>query len=121
MHARILLKVGNLERGLSKSRKKINLYFSFQPSSFNEQDYEKQKWPGTSNQSLLRLQKKFKKNPLLMMYYLTKFDGVIQSGFWVIPKNTFATCKPIHEIINSSTFICPFESGECGKEGKKNC
>ena len=28
-------------------------------------------------------------------------------------------CKPIHDIINCSTFICPFESGKCGKEGKK--
>ena len=25
----------------------------------------------------------------------------------------------IHDIINYSTFICPFESGKCGKEGKK--
>ena len=103
-----------------KAVKKLTFIFLSNPVPFNEQDYQKQKWPGTSNQSLLRLQKKFKKNPLLMMHYLTKFDGVIQRGFWVIPKNTFATCKPIHEIINSSTFICPFESGECGKEGK-NC
>ena len=29
-------------------------------------------------------------------------------------------CKPIHDIINYSTFICPFESGKCGKEGKKS-
>ena len=28
-------------------------------------------------------------------------------------------CKPIHDIINYSTFICPFESGKCGKEGEK--
>ena len=28
-------------------------------------------------------------------------------------------CKPILDIINYSTFICPFESGKCGKEGKK--
>ena len=27
-------------------------------------------------------------------------------------------CKPIHDI-NYSTSICPFESGKCGKEGKK--
>ena len=27
--------------------------------------------------------------------------------------------KPIHDIINYSTFICPFESGKRGKEGKK--
>ena len=28
-------------------------------------------------------------------------------------------CKPVHDIINYSTSICPFESGKCGKEGKK--
>ena len=28
-------------------------------------------------------------------------------------------CKPNHDIINYSTSICPFESGKCGKEGKK--
>ena len=25
----------------------------------------------------------------------------------------------MHDIINYSTSICPFESGKCGKEGKK--
>ena len=27
--------------------------------------------------------------------------------------------KPIYDIINYSTSICPFKSGKCGKEGKK--
>ena len=40
--------------------------------------------------------------------------------FEVIPKITSANlCKPVHDIINYSTFICPFESVKCGKEGKK--
>ena len=57
---------------------------------------------------------------LLITYYLTKLDEIIESGFWVIPKIISASlCKPIHDIINYSTSICPFESGECGKEGKK--
>ena len=35
-------------------------------------------------------------------------------------KNTSANLhKPIHGIINYSTFICPFESEKCEKEGKK--
>ena len=35
-------------------------------------------------------------------------------------KNTSANlCKPIHDIINYSTSIWPFEFGKCGKEGKK--
>ena len=29
-------------------------------------------------------------------------------------------CKPIHDIINYFTSICPFESGKCGKEAKKS-
>ena len=54
-----------------------------------------------------------------VMSYLTKFDDVIKSGFWVIPNIKFTNlCKPIHEIINYSTSICPFESEKCGKEGK---
>ena len=40
--------------------------------------------------------------------------------FWVITKITSANlCKPVHDIINYSTSMCPFESGKCGKEGKK--
>ena len=31
----------------------------------------------------------------------------------------YYTCKLIHDIINYSTFICPFESGKCGKEEEK--
>ena len=54
------------------------------------------------------------------MYYLTKFDDVIYSIFWVILKITSAKlCDPIHVIINYSSFICPFESGKCEKEGEE--
>ena len=57
---------------------------------------------------------------LLVIYYLTKFDGVIESGFWVIPKITLLNlCKPTNDIINYSTSICPFESGNGGKKEKK--
>ena len=77
------------------------------------------KGPGTSDQLLFRLQNKFKKIPLLV-YYLTEFDDAIYSGFWVISKITSANlCRPVHDIIYSSSFICPFESGKCGKEEKK--
>ena len=37
----------------------------------------KKKGPGTSDQSLFRLRSKFTKISLLVMYYLTKIDGVI--------------------------------------------
>ena len=87
---------------------------------FNGQSYQKQKSPGTSGLSLLRLQSKFTKISLLVIYHLPKFDGVIQSSFWIIPNITLANLwKPIYDIINYSNSICPFESGQCGKEEKK--
>ena len=69
------------ERGLSKSLKKVSFIFFPNPIHFNGQSYQKQKRPGTSGQSPFRLQNKFRKIPLLVIYYLTKFDDVIQSGF----------------------------------------
>ena len=51
---------------------------------------------------------------------MTKFDGVIQSSFWVISNITPADlCKPIHGIINYFTSICPFVFGKCGKKEEK--
>ena len=70
----VLLKIRYFERGLSKTLKKL---FLLNPVPFNGQSYQKQKGPGTSDQSLFRLQNKFRKIPLLVMYYLTKFDDVI--------------------------------------------
>ena len=67
-----LLKVRYLKRGLSKSLKKDNFIFCF-----NRQNYQKQKGPGTSDLSLFRLQNKFRKIPLFIIYYLTKFDDII--------------------------------------------
>ena len=79
-----------------------------------------QKGSGSRHLLLFRLRNKFTKISLLVIYYLTKFDGVIQSGFSVIPNITPANlCKPIHDIINYSISICPFESGKCGKEEQK--
>ena len=65
------------ERGLSKSLKKLTIFFIANPVPFNGQSYQKQKGPGTSVQSLFRLQNKFRKIPLSVIYYLTKFDDVI--------------------------------------------
>ena len=74
----ILLNIRYFERGLLKSFKEVNFTFSLMnPVSFNGQDYEKQKGPGTSEQSLFRLKKNFRKIPLLVMYYLTKFGDVM--------------------------------------------
>ena len=51
---------------------------------------------------------------------MTKFGDIIYSSFQIFPKITSAKlCNPIHDILNYCTSICPFESGKCGKEGKK--
>ena len=53
------------------------------------------------------------------MYYMTKFDDIIQSGFSVIPKITSTNlCKPIHGIKYSISFV--LLNVESGKEVEKN-
>ena len=103
-----------------QSLKGVALFFLSNSVPFNRQNYQKQKESATSDQLLFRLRNKFRKIPLLVMYYLIKFDDVIHSGFWVILKiKSVNSFKPIYDIINYSTSICPSESGNCGKEGKK--
>ena len=74
----ILLKTRYFERGLSKNLKKLTLFFLSNPVPFNGQSYQKQKDHGISDQSLFRSQNKFRKIPLLDIYYLTKFDDIIR-------------------------------------------
>ena len=76
-----LLKVRYFERGLSKSLKKVNFIFSFETSPFNGQSYQKQKVPGATDQSLFRLQNKFRIITLLVTCYLNKFDDIIYNDF----------------------------------------
>ena len=73
----IPLKIRYFERRLTKTFKKVNFFFLSNPIPFNGHNYQKQKGPGTSDQSVFRLKNKFKKISLLVIYYLTKFDGVI--------------------------------------------
>ena len=90
LHARNYFKKRYFKRGLLKTLKKINFIFSFNPVPFNGQSYQKQKGPGTNDQSLFRLRNKFRKISLLVICYLTKFDGVT-TLFLSYPKN--CTCK----------------------------
>ena len=76
----ILLKTRYFERGLSKPLKKSTFFFLLKQVPFNVQSFQKQKGPGTSDPSLFELQKKFRKIPLLVIYYLTNFNDVIQSS-----------------------------------------
>ena len=109
-----------MKKDYQKALKKWTLFFLLNPVPFNGQSYQKQKGSRTSVQLLSRSRKKFRKIPLFVICYLTKFDDVMQSSFWVIPKITSANlCKSVHDNINYSTSICPFGSGRCGKEGKK--
>ena len=85
-----------MKEDYQKASKKLALPFLSNSVPFHGQDYEKQKGPGTSNQSLFKLKNKFRKIPLLVMHNLSKLDDVIFSGFGVIPKITSSNlCKSI--------------------------
>ena len=66
-----------MKEDYKKALKKLISYFLLNPVPFNGQSYLKQKVPGTSDQSLFRLQNNFRKIPLLVTDYQTKFDDVI--------------------------------------------
>ena len=66
-----------LKEDYQKAFKKITSFFLSNLVPFNRQSYQKQKGPGTHDQSLFRLRDKFRKIPLLVKYYLTKFDNMI--------------------------------------------
>ena len=66
-----------MKEDYQKPLKKVTLFFPSNPVPFNGQNYQKQKGPGTSDQLLFRLQNKFRKVPLLVMYYLIKCDDAI--------------------------------------------
>ena len=60
-----------------KSFKKLTLFFLSNPVLFHGQSYQKQIGSGTSDQSLFRLRNEYTKNSLLVIYYQSKFDGLI--------------------------------------------
>ena len=60
-----------------KAFKKLTLFFLLNPAPFSGQKYQKQKGPATSDQSLFRLENKFRKISLLVIHYLTKLNDVI--------------------------------------------
>ena len=104
-----------LKENYQKALKKLLFFFFWTDFLF----VDKMKNHGTSYHFIFRLQNKFRKIILLLICYLTKFVDVTWSDFWVISKIIFANlCKPIHYVLNYSTFICPFESEKCKKEGK---
>ena len=54
-----------MKEDYQKALEKLTLFFLSNPVPFNGQSYQKEKGPGTSDQSLFRLQNKFRKIPLL--------------------------------------------------------
>ena len=76
-----------MKEDYQKALKRVTSFFPLNLIPFNRQNFQKQKRPGTSDQWLFRLPNKFRKICLIVMYYLTKFDDVIQSGFRVNFKN----------------------------------
>ena len=102
-----------------KVLKEWTSFFLSNQVPFDGQDYEKQKESRTRDLLLFRLQHKFRKFILLVMYYLTRLD-VIWTGFWVIPIFTSANVwKAIHDtqIIPLSLSLLNLESMK--EEGKK--
>ena len=70
-----------MKEDYQKALKKLTLVFLSNPVLFKGQSYLKQKRPGTSDQSLFRLQNESRKILLLVTYYPTKFDDKIKRGF----------------------------------------
>ena len=77
----IILKIRYFEKASLEIFKKVKFIFFSNPVTFNGQNCQKQKGPGTNDKLLFRLQNKFRKIPLLVMYYFTKFYDVTESGF----------------------------------------
>ena len=73
----ILLKIRYFKEDYQKALKKLTLFFLPNPVPLNGLGYYKQKWSGTSDQLVFRLQTKFRKIPLLVIYYQTRFDDVM--------------------------------------------
>ena len=72
--------IKKLFKGLPRTRNALNVQQKLVPDFLIisiRQDNQKQNGLGTSDQSFFRLQNKFRKVPLLVRYYLTKFDDVI--------------------------------------------
>ena len=76
--------------------------FSFEPSSFSWTRLWKTKGTWKWQPVTLQVTKQVQKNSfILYIYYLTKFDDSVKSGFSVTPTNTSANlCKAILDIIN---------------------
>ena len=67
-----------MKEDYQKALKKLTLFLLLNSVPFNGQSYEKQNGSRTSDQSLFRSQKKFRKTPLFVIHYLTKFEAAFE-------------------------------------------
>ena len=65
----IYLKIRHFGRELSNKLKKVTLIFTVKYSRFNGVNYQKQKEPRTSDNSLFRLQNKYRK---MSLFYINR-------------------------------------------------
>ena len=74
----ILLEISILKEDYQKALKKLILFFLSNRVPFDEKNYKKkQRRLRASGESLFRLQNKFRKVALLVLYEITKFDDII--------------------------------------------
>ena len=73
----ILLRKRYLKEDYQKALEKLTLFFFRTQPLLMDKVIKSKKGPGTSDQSLSRLQNKFRKITLLVIYYLTKFDDIL--------------------------------------------
>ena len=74
---KFILKISIFKENYQRALNKLTLLFLSNPVLFSGQDFEKQKRPESSDQSLFSLQNKSRKTHSLVMYYLTLFDDEI--------------------------------------------
>ena len=72
-----------MKEDYQKVLKKKELFFLLNPVPFNGPDYEKQKGPETSDQSLFKLQSKFRKIALFMIYHWTNLIMKTKRAFYM--------------------------------------
>ena len=107
-----------MKEDYQKTLKNLAWVFPLHPVPFYQQDYKTQKGPGTSYKSLFGWQNIIWRNPFLVIYHQGNFDDLTLSSFLIIPKITIVNLCKLVQCHNYFSFVWPYESGNCGKEGK---
>ena len=87
--------------------KRSTLFSHSNPVPFYGQNYKNQKGPGTSHQSIFKLQKIFRKIPFSLIYHLTKNQSI---NFWLIRLRIYGVNKNLFSgqyLIGSDSYLGP--------------